>query len=165
MTDGFSRSKFREAGMLGHEFLAGFRFATLNRGLRRARIRRASQTDGARETPTAASPGSSGTDEDHEGSAERARLLRKASVHGRVAIQIAELMQGNAAERDDLRQRLAGLPPPGKRPADGSAIGWTSASSALREQIEVLDRIIFWQLKTISWHRREDRRLRDQAGP
>jgi hypothetical protein len=150
--------------MLGREFLVGVRLASLSRGLRRARIWRASHADSARETPTAVSPGGSAPDEDHESSAERARLLQKAGVHGRVAIQIAALMQGNVAERGDLRKRLADLPQSGERAADDSATGRASASSALREQIEVLDRIISWQLKTIDWHRREDRRLHDQAG-
>jgi len=67
--------------MPGREFLAGFRLATLGRGLRRARIRRAGHMDSARDTPTAVSPGSSAADEDHEGSAERVRPLKTIDWH------------------------------------------------------------------------------------
>jgi hypothetical protein len=93
--------------MPGRELLAGFRLVTLGRGLRRARNRPAGRTGSTRETPAAVSPDRSALNEDDSGSAGRARQLEKASVHRRVAIQIAELMQGNVSERDDLRQRLA----------------------------------------------------------
>jgi hypothetical protein len=78
-------------------------------------------------------------------------------------IQISALMQGNIGERDDIRQRLAGLRFPGGHPADGSLTSQTSACASLQQEIEVLDRIIAWQLKTIDWHLEEDRRLRAQA--
>lgn len=148
--------------MPGLQFPAGFRSAALGRGLRRARSRSAGPTDGASETPEAMPPGRFGLNAYDGGSAERARLLRKASVHGRVATQISELMQGNVAERDELRQQLAGLQLPGNRPARPAA-GQASSSASLWDQIEVLGRIISWQRNTIDWHRQEDRRLRDQA--
>jgi hypothetical protein len=37
------------------------------------------------------------------------------------------------------------------------------ARASLRDEIEMLDRIIAWQIKTIIWHRDEGRRLREQA--
>jgi hypothetical protein len=46
-------------------------------------------------------------DENPPGSSERSGLLREASVHSQVAIQVSEFMQGNAARAEDLRQRLA----------------------------------------------------------
>jgi hypothetical protein len=108
-------------------------------------------------------PGSSALDEDGHNSTERARQLRKACVYGQVAVQISEIMQGNVAKREDLRQRLAGLQPPGDQAAPGSATGNSSPGASLRHEIEVLDRIIAWQVKTIDWHLKEERRLRDQA--
>jgi len=89
--------------------------------------------------------------------AERARLRRKASVHGQVAIQISGLMQDNAARCEDLRQRLTALRAAGGLP-DASA-----AAAALGREIQVLDRIIAWQARTVDWHLGEARRLRDQA--
>jgi hypothetical protein len=147
--------------MPGQGLLAGF--AALRCGLRRACNQLASRLHPAAVTSAAVSPGSSALDEDGRNSAERARLLRKACVHGQVAVQISEIMQGNVAKRENLRQRLAGLRPPGDQAAPGSATGTSPPSASLRHEIEVLDRIIAWHMKTIGWHQEEERRLRDQA--
>ncbi len=141
------------------ELPADFRSALLGCWLRRARNRLAVGTDSARGTSAAVPPGSSGLDGYGRAGARRARLLRKAAVHGQVVIQVSALMQGNIGERDDIRQRLACL----RLPGDGSVTSQASARASLRQEIEVLNRIIAWQLKTIDWHAEEDRRLRAQA--
>jgi len=56
------------------------------------------------------------------------------------------------------------LPPSGQHAA-GSGEGRFPARAPLRYEIEVLDRIIAWQIRTISWHEDEGRRLREQAAP
>ena len=84
---------------------------------------------------------------------ERGRILSQAMVHGMVAIQISELMQGNVGRREDLRQQLLSQ---GDR--DDSSAAW------LRSRIEELDQLIAQQVATVEWHRRESRRLRQQIG-
>jgi hypothetical protein len=79
-----------------------------------------------------------------------------------MAAQISGLMQGNVARSKDLR-RLAGSLRPADHHADGSRGGRLPARASLRDEIKMLDRIIAWQIKTISWHRDEGRRLREQA--
>jgi hypothetical protein len=145
------------------ELVADFRSALLGCWLRRARNRLAVGTDSARGTSAAVPPGSSGPDGNDRAGARRARLLRKAAVHGQVVIRISALMQGNIGERDDIRQRLAGLHPMVITPDDGSVTSQASTRASLQQEIEVLNRIIGWQLRTIDWHTEEDRRLRAQA--
>ena len=84
-------------------------------------------------------------------------LSRKAGMHSQIAVRVSELIQGNAAEREDLRRRLAVLEVPG-----GPPIAAASAA-ALTHEIATLDRIIAWQARTAAWHVSEARRLWDAA--
>ena len=138
--------------------LMGSKAAIARRAQRRRRNQPAENTRSAWQPSVAVPPGSPAPEEEGHGNAERTRLLRNASAHEWVATQISELMQGNVARSEDLR-RLAAL----LRPAGGSERGPLPASASLRNEIEVLDRIIAWQIKTISWHRDEGRRLGEQA--
>jgi hypothetical protein len=76
-------------------------------------------------------------------SAERARLLRKTSVHGQGAVKVFESLPINAADRGDVRQRLAGRQIPGATPV----------AAALEYEIETPERIIAWQINTVGWTR------------
>jgi hypothetical protein len=129
---------------------------------RRRRKQAAENAGSTREASAAVPPGSPAPKDEGQINAEQARLLRKANAHRWVATQISELMQGNVARNEELR-RLAGFLPPADQHADGSGGGRLPASASLRNEIEVLDRIIAWQTKTISWHMDEGRRLREQA--
>ena len=103
--------------------------------------------------PAAATPASTAAGDGNDPAArERARLRRKASMHGQVASWISELTQGNTARCEDLRQRLAAL----------RVLGGSPAGAALEQEIATLDRIVAWQLKTVDWHLAEACRLRDQ---
>ncbi len=129
---------------------------------RRRRNQPAENAGSAREASAAVPPGSSAPDEEGHDSAERARLLRKASAHAWMAAQISGLMRGNVARSEDLR-RLAGSLRLADHHADGSRGGRLPARASLQDEIKMLDRIIACQIKTISWHRDEGRRLREQA--
>lgn len=132
------------------------------RAQRRQRNQPAENAGSAWQPSAPVPPGGPAPEEEDHSSAERARLLRKASAHERVATQISELMQGNVTRSEDLRRLAAVLRPAGQQPG-GSGGGPLPAGASLGNEIEVLDRIIAWQIKTISWHADEGRRLREQA--
>jgi hypothetical protein len=73
-------------------------------------------------------------------------LLHRARVHGAVARQKCEVMQGNLHRREELVQRRA----------DGSAFG-------LEKEIFAYDELISSQIADIDWHLDEARRLRSQV--
>jgi hypothetical protein len=147
--------------MAAGRWLMGSKAVIARRGQRRRRNQPAENAGSAREASAAVPPGSPAPQEEDHGSAERARLLRKASAHAWMAVQISELMQGNVAESEDLR-RLTGSLQANDQQAGGSGGGPLPASASLRNEIKVLDRIIAWQIRTINWHRDEGRRLREQ---
>jgi hypothetical protein len=118
----------------------------------------------------AAPASSAAPDENDPGDACAAAA--EASVHGQVAIEVSELMQGNTVRRD--WQRLAALRVPCGSPG-GAALEreiatlgrmdrlagqdgrlapgrGPPAAAALKHEIETLDRIIAWQVKTADWH-------------
>ncbi len=149
--------------MLRYELLTGFRSAVSASRLRTVGHSLTRRPGRPEATPAVVPPDPRALDDDAGDSAERARLLRKACAHGQVAIQVSEIMQGNVTKREDLQHLLTGLRWASGKAADISAAGHAVASASLRDEIGMLDRIIAWQLTTISWHRAEDRRLRDQA--
>lgn len=141
------------------------RLLTGSKAVNARRRRRNQSAENAGSAPEAAArvpADSSAPDEEDHDSAEWARLLRKANAHERVATQISDLMRGNIARSEDLRL-LARLVRPADQHARGSGASRLPAGASLRNEIEVLDRIIAWQIKTISWHADEGRRLRRQA--
>jgi len=148
--------------MVVGRLLTGSNAVNACRARRRRRNQPAENAGGAPEASVAVSADSSALDEEDHDRAERARLLRKANAHERVATQISDLMQGNVARIEDLRL-LARLVPPADQHARGSGGSRLPAGGSLRNEIEVLDRIIAWQIKTISWHADEGRRLRQEA--
>ncbi len=108
--------------MAAGRLLMGSKAVIARRGQRRRRNQPAENAGSARDASAAVPPGSPAPPEEGHGSAERARLLRKASAHARMAAQISDLMQGNVAESEDLR-RLAGSLRPADQLADGSRGG------------------------------------------
>jgi len=84
---------------------------------------------------------------------EREQVLAQARVHGMVAIQISELMQGNVGRREDLRRQLVE-----RQDRSDLSAAW------LCSRIEELDRLITQQVATVDWHLRESRRLRQRIG-
>ena len=143
-------------------FLMGSKAVTARRALRRRPNQSAENAGSAPDASAAVPPSSSPPEEEGYGIAERARLLRKANAHAWMAGQISELMQGNLARSEDLR-RLAGSLRPADQLADRSGGVRLPARTSLRDEIKVLDRIIAWQIKTITWHSDESRCLREQA--
>lgn len=127
--------------MAAGRWLTGTRAAIARRAQRSRRNQPAGNAGSAREASGAVPPGSCTPEEEGHGSAERARLLRKADAHAWMAAQISELMRGNVARSEDLR-RLAGSLRPAGQHAGGSEGGQLSATASLKNEIEVLDRII-----------------------
>ena len=148
--------------MAAGRLLMGSKAVITRRAHRRRGNQPAENTARAPEASAAVPSGSSAQEEDGHGSAERARLLRKASAHAWMAAQISELMQGNVARSEDLR-RLAGTLQAADQHADGSRGGRLPGRASPRDEIQMLERIIAWQSKAISWHRDEGRRLCEQA--
>lgn len=112
-------------------------------------------SDIGRQRPVAdAVPGTGAASEPD--SADRARLLRTAAMHGQAAVRVGELIAGNAAQREDLLRRLAVLRVLGGTPAGAGA-------AELEREVVTLGRIIAWQARTAAWHRSEAGRLRDLA--
>lgn len=148
--------------MAASRLLTGSKAVIARRAQRRRRNQPAENAGRAREASAAVPPGSSDPEEDGQGSAVQARLLRKASAHEWMAAQVTQLMQGNVARSEDLR-RLAGSMRPAVQLAEGSRGSRLPAPPSPRDEIEMLDRIVAWQTKTISWHRNEGRLLREQA--
>jgi hypothetical protein len=84
---------------------------------------------------------------------ERERVLAQARVHGMVAIQIGELMQGNAGKREDLRRQLVE-----RQDRSDLSVAW------LCSRIGELNRLITQQVACVDWHLQESRRLRQRVG-
>jgi len=148
--------------MAAGRLLMGSKALIARRAQPRRRHQPAENAGTAREPSAAVLPASAAPGEEGQGSAVQARLLQKANAHEWMAAQISGLMQGNVARSEDLR-RLAGSLRPAVQLTDGSRGGRPPARASLRDEIEMLDRIIAWQAKTISWHRDEGRLLREQA--
>lgn len=148
--------------MAAGRFLMGSKAVIARRVQRRRRNQPAENARRAREAAAAVPPGSSAPEGEARGAAVRSQLIRKASAHERMAAQISELMQGNVARSEDLR-RLAGSLRPAVQLAEYSGGGRLPTRASVRDEIEMLDRIIAWQTKTISWHTDEGRFLREQA--
>jgi len=109
--------------------------------------------DGRSGDELAARPHTAAEAPDSIGQGERERILWEARVHGMVAIQLSEVMQGNVGRREDLRQKLI-------RQGDGD----DPSAAWLRSRIEELDQLIPQQVATVDWHLRESRRLRRRIG-
>jgi hypothetical protein len=105
---------------------------------------------------SAAAGGAAAFDAGDPGGAERARLRRKAGVHGHVASWICGLMQATPPAA-----MICGSWQPCGFPAPPSAAG---AAVAVEREVQALERIIAWQARTAGWHLGEARRLRDLAG-
>jgi hypothetical protein len=109
--------------------------------------------DGRPGDELAARPHAAAEAPDSIGQAEREQILWEARVHGMVAIQLSEVMQGNVGRREDLRQKLIS-----RGDGDDPSAAW------LRSRIEELDQLIPQQVATVDWHLRESRRLRQRIG-
>lgn len=113
---------------------------TLQNVLQRVRSWASGQAD-ERPAAAATAAGPAGLD-------ERERVLAQARVHGVVAVELTRVIQGNLAEREDLRRKLSQQP-------DMSEL----SAAWLRLRIEELDRLITQQVATVDWHLQESHRL------